>query len=57
MPTVSIPLDSEMNHLVKAAAAAMVVAAIYAPQVLIAAAPTADEFLQQLSNMTPSFAH
>lgn len=46
-----------MNHLVKAAAAAMVVAAIYAPQVLIAAAPTADEFLQQLSNMTPSFAH
>ena len=57
LPTVSISLDSEMNHLVKAAAAAMVVAAIYAPQVLIAAAPTADEFLQQLSNMTPSFAH
>lgn len=57
LPTVSISLDSEMNHLVKAAAAAMVVAATYAPQVLIAAAPIADEFLQQLSNMTPSFAH
>ena len=56
LPTVSISLDSEMNHLVKVAAAAVAVAAIYAPQALIAAAPTATEFLQQLGSMTPSFA-
>ena len=56
LPTVSISLDSEMHHLVKIAAAVVVVAAIYAPQALIAAAPTAIDFLQQLGSMTPSFA-
>ena len=56
LPTVSISLDSEMNHLVKVAAATIAVASIYAPQAVIAAAPTAVEFIQQLGNMTPKFA-
>ena len=57
LPTVSISLDSEINHLAKLAVAAMAVAAVYAPGAIAAAVPTAAEFIQQLGSMTPSFAH
>ncbi len=57
LPTVSVSLDAEVNHLVKVAVAAMVVVAVYAPSAIVAAAPTAAEFIQQLGSMTPAFAH
>ena len=57
LPTVSISLDSEVNHLVKVAIAAIAVAAVYAPGAIVAAAPTAAEFIQQLGTMAPAFAH
>ena len=57
LPTVSISLDTEVNHLAKLAIAAIAVAAVYAPSAIVAAAPTAAEFTQQLGSMTPAFAH
>ncbi len=57
LPTVSISLDAEVNHLVKAAVALIAVAAAYVPGAILAAAPTAAEFIQQLGSMTPAFAH
>ena len=57
LPTVSVTLDTEINHLVKVVAAAAVVVAVYAPEAIIAAAPTLTEFVQQLGNMTPQFSH
>ena len=57
LPTVSISLDSELNHLAKVAAVALVAIAVYAPEALLAAAPTAMEFLEQLGGITPSFAY
>ena len=46
----------EMNHLVKIGVALAVVAAIYLPQALVSLAPTAAEFVNQLTTLTPSFA-
>ena len=59
LPTVSISLDSEVSHLVivKVAVVAIVIAAVYAPGAIVAAAPTVAEFIQQLGAMTPAFAH
>jgi RHS repeat-associated protein len=57
LPTVSISLDAEVNHLAKLAVAGIAVAAVYAPSAIVAAAPTAAEFIQQLGSMAPAFAH
>lgn len=56
LPTVSLTIDAEMNHLVKIGVALAVVAAIYLPQALVSLAPTAAEFVNQLTTLTPSFA-
>ena len=55
LPTVTVSLDSEIHYLAKAAVALVSVAVAYAPQVLIAAAPAAADFIQQLGSMTPAF--
>ena len=57
LPTVSISLDTEVNHLAELAVAAIAVAAVYAPSAIVAAVPTAAEFIQQLGAMAPVFAH
>lgn len=55
LPTVSVSMDSEIHHLAKIAAAATVVLAAYMPGALATLAPTAEGFLQKLSDMTPQF--
>ena len=55
LPTVTISADSEINHLVTLSLVGLVVAAVYATPAVIAAAPTAIEFIQQLGSYTPAF--
>ena len=48
LPTVSLSLDIEINHLVKASAAAVALAIVFAPEVIAVVAPTIGTFVEQL---------
>lgn len=57
LPTITFTLDSEVNHLVKGGVAVTVLAATFAPEAIIAAAPSLAEVLSQLGNLSPSFSY
>ena len=55
LPTVTVSLDREINHLVKLTAIGVVALVVYAAPAIIAAAPAAIEFVRQLFEYTPAF--
>ena len=58
LPTVTVSLDTEIHHLVTLSVIGLVAVAIFAPQAIIAAAPTAIEFIQkigQIGSALPAF--
>ena len=57
LPTVTVTLDYEINHLTKIVGGGLIAAAVVAPQLTFAVVPTLSEFIQQLGSLTPAFAH